>query len=113
MRHCRISFIFLLCIGFFLLITARVVIANGCAGDCFSCHKGISEDITHRELGSCKECHNGRIEVKHKEGINIFKQEAMGCGNNCLECHKEFPKTKEHRVMDKCNDCHRVNLLGR
>lgn len=95
-----------------IIFASVEVFASGCSGDCFSCHTKLVDNLEHRVLASCKECHNGKIEVRSSIKVDIFKrQDGLGCGNNCLDCHREFPKDSEHLVMSRCNNCHRVDLL--
>jgi len=83
-----------------LIITTTALMA--CTGDCLTCHPKliptINEDLRHKPMLTCIECHSA--------DPNSMAE----CGNDCFGCHPiekiEKPNIKEHKVIRECRDCH-------
>ncbi len=83
-----------------LFITTNILMA--CTGDCLTCHPSlvptINEDLRHKPMLTCINCHSANPDSMAE------------CGSDCFGCHSieriEKPKIKEHDVIRKCRDCH-------
>jgi len=83
-----------------LFITTISLMA--CTGDCLTCHPKliptINEDIRHKPMLTCIECHSA--------DPNSMAE----CGSDCFGCHPiekiEKPNIREHDVIRECRDCH-------
>ncbi len=73
-----------------------------CTGDCMSCHPKlvptIHEDLRHKPMLTCIECHSAD------------PNKMADCGADCFACH---PMSKinaanvgQHDVIQECRDCH-------
>ena len=73
-----------------------------CTGDCLTCHPKlvptINEDLRHKPMLTCINCHSAN-------------PEKMGdCGADCFACHSmtkiNAANVREHDVIQGCRDCH-------
>ena len=85
---------------FLLLIFTTSIFA--CTGDCMTCHPNlvptINEDLRHKPMLTCIECHSAN------------PNKMADCGADCFACHTKSkidkPNVREHDVIQECRDCH-------
>ena len=85
----------------FLLISFTVSII-ACTGDCLTCHPKliptINEDLRHKPMLTCINCHR------------VNPESMAQCGSDCFSCHSmtkiNAVNVREHDVIQGCRDCH-------
>ena len=90
---------------FFLFLYNSLLFS--CSGNCFECHpslkKNIDNDINHKPMLTCINCHKK----------SSTKQDS--CGSDCFECHpvNKILKKKyfEHKIILTCIECHKEKEL--
>lgn len=87
---------------YILILTIFTISIFACTGDCMSCHPKliptIHEDLRHKPMLTCIECHSAD------------PNKMADCGADCFACH---PMSKinasnigQHDVIQECRDCH-------
>ncbi len=84
------------------ILIVFVAISEACTGDCMSCHPNllptINEDLRHKPMLTCINCHKADTESMAE------------CGSDCFACHDVDKIEKkgifEHKVIRSCRDCH-------
>ncbi len=83
-----------------LILFSNLLLA--CTGDCLTCHPKlvptIKEDIRHKPMLTCINCHSPN------------PNKTADCGADCFACHSmkkiNSANVKEHDVIQSCRDCH-------
>ncbi len=86
---------------FLLLFIIIFTYLFSCSGDCISCHPILEKSIKksfHRNLNSCKDCHND------------LSASMSQCGGDCFSCHSQNKLIKsnvsQHQELALCKQCH-------
>jgi len=82
------------------IITTNLLLA--CTGDCLTCHPKllptIQEDVRHKPMLSCINCHSAEPNTMAE------------CGDDCFACHPmskiNKANVREHDIIQECRDCH-------
>jgi len=86
----------------FILVFLATTVLFGCTGDCLTCHPKlvptIHEDLRHKPMLGCIECHSA--------DPNSMAE----CGSDCFGCHSmqkiNAANVRAHDVIQGCRDCH-------
>ncbi len=87
---------------FLFFITFLSFSLFACTGDCLTCHPKlvptINEDMRHRSMLTCINCHSAN------------PNKMADCGSDCFACHSmkkiNAANVREHDVIQECRDCH-------
>jgi len=87
---------------YIIIISLFTLTLFACTGDCLTCHPKlvptINEDLRHKPMLTCIECHTAEPNTMAE------------CGDDCFSCHPmskiNKPNIRAHDVIQACRDCH-------
>ena len=85
-----------------IILIFLTISAFACTGDCMTCHPKlvptINEDLRHKPMLTCINCHSAET------------SSLAECGDECFKCHPmskiKKANVREHDVIQSCVDCH-------
>lgn len=87
---------------YLIILISLTLTLMACTGDCMTCHPKlvptINEDLRHKPMLTCIECHSPDPSAMAE------------CGSDCFACHPMEKINKmpieQHRIINECRDCH-------